>query len=152
MRTIPSITPAGNARRRKTVRWKGTRAWSRCENLFPDLGDCVKMGAREDPGPVPAARPGGHLHVLGHFRVRAEFKAGGRRHPHPLQRRSSGYLPVRSRPGPILLGQERDVRLRVLFDETRPLPQGARLTACELRRGADTPIREQGSEETQTLW
>ena len=34
--------------------------------------------------------------------------------------------------GPILLGQERGKKLRVFADETRPLLQGARLTAWEL--------------------
>ena len=36
--------------------------------------------------------------------------------------------------GPILLGQERGKKLRVFADETRPLLQGARLTAWELAR------------------
>ena len=36
--------------------------------------------------------------------------------------------------GPILLGQERGKKLRVCADETRPLLQGARLTAWELAR------------------
>ena len=43
--------------------------------------------------------------------------------------------------GPILLGQERGVRLRVFADETRPLLQGARLTAYELSRaGVDVTL------------
>ena len=33
--------------------------------------------------------------------------------------------------GPILLGQERGIRFKVFADETRPLLQGARLTAWE---------------------
>lgn len=36
--------------------------------------------------------------------------------------------------GPILLGQEKGFRFHVYCDETRPLLQGARLTAFELRR------------------
>ena len=36
--------------------------------------------------------------------------------------------------GPILLGQEQGIRLRVFADETRPLLQGARLTAYELHQ------------------
>ena len=43
--------------------------------------------------------------------------------------------------GPILLGQERGVRLKVFADETRPLLQGARLTAYELSRaGVDVTL------------
>ncbi len=43
--------------------------------------------------------------------------------------------------GPILLGQERGIRLRVFADETRPLLQGARLTAWELHRaGVDVTL------------
>jgi methylthioribose-1-phosphate isomerase len=43
--------------------------------------------------------------------------------------------------GPILLGTERGLRLRVFADETRPLLQGARLTAYELHRaGADVTL------------
>lgn len=43
--------------------------------------------------------------------------------------------------GPILLGQERGVRLKVFADETRPLLQGARLTAYELHRaGVDVTL------------
>ena len=43
--------------------------------------------------------------------------------------------------GPILLGQERGVRLKVFADETRPLLQGARLTAYELNRaGVDVTL------------
>ncbi len=37
--------------------------------------------------------------------------------------------------GPIFLGKERGVNFRVFADETRPLLQGARLTAYELQRG-----------------
>ncbi len=43
--------------------------------------------------------------------------------------------------GPILLGQERGVKLKVFADETRPLLQGARLTAYELyRAGVDVTL------------
>lgn len=43
--------------------------------------------------------------------------------------------------GPILLGQERGVKLKVFADETRPLLQGARLTAYELHRaGVDVTL------------
>lgn len=43
--------------------------------------------------------------------------------------------------GPILLGQERGVSFRVFADETRPLLQGARLTAWELQRaGVDVTL------------
>ena len=43
--------------------------------------------------------------------------------------------------GPILLGLERGLRLRVFVDETRPLLQGARLTSWELRTaGADVTL------------
>ncbi len=43
--------------------------------------------------------------------------------------------------GPILLGQERDYHFRVFADETRPLLQGARLTAFELHRaGVDVTL------------
>ncbi len=43
--------------------------------------------------------------------------------------------------GPILLGTERGMRFRVYADETRPLLQGARLTAYELSRaGVDTTL------------
>lgn len=43
--------------------------------------------------------------------------------------------------GPILLGQERGLSLRVYADETRPLLQGARLTAYELdRAGVDVTL------------
>lgn len=43
--------------------------------------------------------------------------------------------------GPILLGLERGLRLRVFADETRPLLQGARLTSWELRTaGADVTL------------
>ena len=43
--------------------------------------------------------------------------------------------------GPILLGHEQGVRLRVFADETRPLLQGARLTAWELQRaGVDVTL------------
>ena len=43
--------------------------------------------------------------------------------------------------GPILLGTERGYRLRVFADETRPLLQGARLTAYELHgAGADVTL------------
>ena len=43
--------------------------------------------------------------------------------------------------GPILLGKERGVDLKVFADETRPLLQGARLTAWELHRaGVDVTL------------
>lgn len=43
--------------------------------------------------------------------------------------------------GPILLAHERGMRLRVFADETRPLLQGARLTAYELQRaGVDVTL------------
>lgn len=43
--------------------------------------------------------------------------------------------------GPILLGKEQGVELRVFTDETRPLLQGARLTAWELQRaGVDVTL------------
>ena len=43
--------------------------------------------------------------------------------------------------GPLLLGTERGMRFRVFADETRPLLQGARLTAYELHRaGADVTL------------
>lgn len=43
--------------------------------------------------------------------------------------------------GPILLGRERGVHLKVFADETRPLLQGARLTAWELSRaGVDVTL------------
>lgn len=43
--------------------------------------------------------------------------------------------------GPILLGTERGMRFRVFADETRPLLQGARLTAYELdRAGVDVTL------------
>jgi len=43
--------------------------------------------------------------------------------------------------GPILLGKERGINLRVYADETRPLLQGARLTAYELRQaGVDVTL------------
>ncbi|MEG0780298.1 MAG: S-methyl-5-thioribose-1-phosphate isomerase [Oscillospiraceae bacterium] len=43
--------------------------------------------------------------------------------------------------GPILLGQETGIRLRVFADETRPLLQGARLTSYELQRaGVDVTL------------
>ena len=43
--------------------------------------------------------------------------------------------------GPILLGKERGVELKVFADETRPLLQGARLTAWELQRaGVDVTL------------
>ncbi len=43
--------------------------------------------------------------------------------------------------GPILLGQEQGVRLKVFADETRPLLQGARLTAYELHKaGVDVTL------------
>ena len=43
--------------------------------------------------------------------------------------------------GPILLGQERGVRLKVFADETRPLLQGARLTSYELQKaGIDVTL------------
>lgn len=43
--------------------------------------------------------------------------------------------------GPLLLGTERGMKLRVFADETRPLLQGARLTAYELHRaGVDVTL------------
>ena len=43
--------------------------------------------------------------------------------------------------GPILLGAERGVKLRVFSDETRPLLQGARLTSYELQKaGVDVTL------------
>jgi methylthioribose-1-phosphate isomerase len=43
--------------------------------------------------------------------------------------------------GPILMAQERGIRLRAFCDETRPLLQGARLTSWELSRaGVDTTL------------
>ena len=43
--------------------------------------------------------------------------------------------------GPVLLGQERGIPFRVFADETRPLLQGARLTAWELQRaGVDATL------------
>ena len=43
--------------------------------------------------------------------------------------------------GPLLLAQERGIRLRVFADETRPLLQGARLTSYELQRaGVDVTL------------
>lgn len=43
--------------------------------------------------------------------------------------------------GPILLGKERGMRLKVFADETRPLLQGARLTAYELQKaGVDVTL------------
>ncbi len=43
--------------------------------------------------------------------------------------------------GPILLGQERGLSFKVFADETRPLLQGARLTAYELQRaGVDVTL------------
>ncbi len=43
--------------------------------------------------------------------------------------------------GPILLAQERGIRIRAYCDETRPLLQGARLTSWELMRaGVDTTL------------
>ena len=43
--------------------------------------------------------------------------------------------------GPLLLGTQRGMRFRVFADETRPLLQGARLTAYELdRAGADVTL------------
>ncbi len=43
--------------------------------------------------------------------------------------------------GPILLGKERGIPLKVYADETRPLLQGARLTAWELQRsGVDVTL------------
>ena len=43
--------------------------------------------------------------------------------------------------GPLLLAQERGVKLRVFADETRPLLQGARLTAWELHKaGVDVTL------------
>lgn len=43
--------------------------------------------------------------------------------------------------GPILLGRERGLNFRVFADETRPLLQGARLTAYELQRaGVDVTL------------
>lgn len=43
--------------------------------------------------------------------------------------------------GPLFLAQERGMKLRVFADETRPLLQGARLTAFELERaGADVTL------------
>lgn len=43
--------------------------------------------------------------------------------------------------GPILLGKERGINLRVFSDETRPLLQGARLTSYELQRaGVDVTL------------
>lgn len=43
--------------------------------------------------------------------------------------------------GPILLAQETGIRVRVFADETRPLLQGARLTAWELQRaGVDVTL------------
>lgn len=43
--------------------------------------------------------------------------------------------------GPLFLGKERGMNFRVYADETRPLLQGARLTACELQRaGIDVTL------------
>jgi methylthioribose-1-phosphate isomerase len=43
--------------------------------------------------------------------------------------------------GPIFLGMEKGIRFRVFADETRPLLQGARLTAYELSKaGADVTL------------
>ncbi|MBE6968001.1 MAG: S-methyl-5-thioribose-1-phosphate isomerase [Ruminococcaceae bacterium] len=43
--------------------------------------------------------------------------------------------------GPILMAQERGIRLRAFCDETRPLLQGARLTSWELQNaGVDTTL------------
>ena len=43
--------------------------------------------------------------------------------------------------GPIILGKEKGIRLKVFADETRPLLQGARLTAYELERaGVDVTL------------
>lgn len=43
--------------------------------------------------------------------------------------------------GPLFLGKERGMNFRVFADETRPLLQGARLTACELQRaGIDVTL------------
>lgn len=43
--------------------------------------------------------------------------------------------------GPLLMGQEQGLRFRVFADETRPLLQGARLTAYELQRaGVDVTL------------
>lgn len=53
---------------------------------------------------------------------------------HPLQCRPPGHLPVRHGLGPLFLAKERGIELHAWCDETRPLLQGARLTAYELQQ------------------
>ena len=60
---------------------------------------------------------------------------GRRRHPDPLQRRAAGHLPLWH--GALALSfwpRSRGIPLHAFCDETRPLLQGARLTAYELQR------------------
>ena len=60
---------------------------------------------------------------------------GQRPDPHPLQRRRARHRRLRDRPGRHLRGPGRGKTLHVYADETRPVLQGARLTAWELMRG-----------------
>lgn len=84
---------------------------------------------------------GRHRQMHRHLRIRPEPFEGRRRRSDPLQRRASGYLPVRHRAGPFLLAAERGIHIRVFADETRPLLQGARLTSYELQRaGVDVTL------------
>ncbi len=61
--------------------------------------------------------------------------------PYALQRRTSGGLGVWHRLGADLSGAGRGYGFKVFADETRPLLQGARLTAYELSRaGVDVTL------------
>ena len=68
--------------------------------------------------------------------------AGRRRgRPHALQRRAAGHFRIRHGAVRVLYGQDNGKQLHVFVDETRPLLQGARLTAWELaQRGIDATL------------
>ena len=76
-----------------------------------------------------------------HRRARREARAERLRHLDSLQRRRPGDRRLRDRIAVVFSAHEQGKDVHVFVDETRPLLQGARLTAWELtRRGVPTTL------------
>ena len=107
----------------------------------PGAADCGDQGGllrrgRCHPG---GGRPGQAAPSASHALSLLAARHGD---PHPLQRRRRWLRPTTARPWPrSISGQEQGYNFQVFADETRPLLQGARLTAWELMQaGVDVTL------------
>ena len=117
--------------------WPGP--WTACVHLAHDL---CRTAPTPETSPTPwwtrpaasTRRTSPSCRAIGRHGARLRPRAGP--HPHPLQRRRARHRRLRHGPGRHpRRARGRAGRVDVFADETRPLLQGARLTAWELTRG-----------------